>query len=74
MADYVVDARGLKCPVPIARISGEMKKLQPGQTLEVTANDKAFGRDVQAFCRVSGNPLISLTDEDGVFTVIIKKV
>ena len=73
MADEAIDAKGLKCPVPIARISGAMKKMEAGQTLEVTANDRAFGRDVEAFCRVSGNILESLDENGGVFTAIVKK-
>jgi len=73
MSDAVVDARGLKCPIPIAKISGVMKKLESGQILEVMANDRAFGRDVQAFCRVSGNQLESLDETDGEFKAVIKK-
>lgn len=74
MSDETVDARGLKCPIPIAKISGAIKKMEPGSVLEVLANDRAFGRDVQAFCRVSGNLLESLEENDGEFKALIKKI
>ncbi len=73
MVDATLDAKGLQCPMPIAQISGEIKKLESGQMLEVTADDPAFGEDVKAFSRVSGNELESLEEVEGVFTAIIKK-
>lgn len=73
MADSTLDAQGLKCPVPIAKIAVEIKNLEVGQTLEVKANDRMFGKDVQAYCRVSRHTLESLEDTDGVFTAVIKK-
>ena len=35
MADKVVDARGLQCPMPVIKTSQAMKELTSGQTLEV---------------------------------------
>ena len=73
MPDSVIDAIGLQCPMPIAKISSGIKKLNSGQTVEIKADDPAFEEDVRAFCRVSGNELESLVEADGVFTCVIKK-
>jgi len=73
MADSQIDAIGLQCPMPIARISADIKKLESGQTVEVKADDPAFEEDVRAFCRVSGNNLEQIEEIDGIYTAIIKK-
>ena len=71
MTDKLVDVKGLKCPMPIVRISRELKKLNSDQTLEITSDDPAFGEDVKAFCRVSGNKLESLNNQEGIFIAVI---
>ena len=73
MFDDTIDAIGLQCPMPIAKISTGIKGLEAGQIIQVKADDPAFGEDVRAFCRVSGHELINLTEEDEVFTAEIKK-
>lgn len=73
MSDVMLNLQKLKCPMPIVHISKELKKINSGQTLEVKADDPAFGEDVKAFCRVSGNNLESFIDKDGIFTVVIQK-
>ncbi|MGE0823242.1 MAG: sulfurtransferase TusA family protein [Candidatus Binatia bacterium] len=73
MADVTLDCKGLNCPVPIVRISQAIKKMEAGQTLEVTADDPAFSADVDAWVRKMGHELITL--EDGVVQrAILRKV
>ena len=72
MADVQLDCQGLNCPMPIVRISQTMKAMRPGQTLEVTADDPAFGADVRAWVTKMGHELLAL-DEGGVQRVVIRK-
>ena len=73
MADVTIDARGLQCPIPIAKISARMFEMNSGQILEIMADDLPFSQDVQAYCEVSGNELVSLEECGNCFTAIIKK-
>jgi TusA-related sulfurtransferase len=73
MADAVIDAKGLKCPMPIVHIAREIKILESGQTVEITSDDPAFCADVEAFCRVSGNTLEDLCTIDGVYYAVVCK-
>jgi TusA-related sulfurtransferase len=73
MTDKVLDTKGLKCPMPIAEIATELKNLESGQTLEVCADDPAYAEDVKAFCRLTGNILENLNEQDNITTTIIKK-
>lgn len=57
-ADAEVDARGLKCPLPILRAKKALAGLESGQVLQVRTTDINAIRDFQAFCRQTGNTLI----------------
>lgn len=71
MADIVLDTKGMKCPLPIVQIAKAVKKMGPGQTLEIIADDLAFPEDVKAWCNMTGNVLDNLTNTDGVLTAKI---
>ena len=58
------DARGLKCPVPIIKLSAMLKTLPVGDELRVIANDRGFPPDVRAWCDKTGHLLVSLDDTD----------
>lgn len=71
MEEHRIDCRGLPCPVPIMRISQTMKKLSPGEVLQVEADDPAFPADIRAWADVTGHELITL-DEGLVMTARLK--
>lgn len=72
MADQVLDAKGLNCPLPILKAKKALKEVPPGGTLEVQATDPGSVADFQAFCRTTGNELIESKSEGGVYTFLIK--
>jgi tRNA 2-thiouridine synthesizing protein A len=71
-ADRELDVRGLNCPLPILRAKKALSDLTAGQVLKVVATDPGSVKDFQAFCRQTGNELLSHTE--GVeFTFFMKK-
>lgn len=68
-----VDACGLQCPGPIMRLRVEMEKAVPGDVFEVTATDAGFYRDAPAWCAMTGNTLVSVSENKGVVTAVVKK-
>ena len=42
MADLTLNALGKKCPMPILLTKKELKKMSPGQTLELIVDDKGI--------------------------------
>ncbi len=73
MADHVVDAKGLNCPLPILRARKGLKEVAVGGTLELLATDPGSVKDMEAFCRQTGHELLESKDEDGVFSYLIKR-
>ena len=73
MADQVLDAKGLNCPLPILKAKKALKSMDAGTTLEVQSTDPGSVADFAAFCRTTGNELVEQTDADGVWSYLIKK-
>ena len=73
MADQVLDAKGLNCPLPILKAKKALKSLTGGQTLEIYSTDPGSVADFAAFCRTTGNELVEQSDADGVWTYLIRK-
>jgi tRNA 2-thiouridine synthesizing protein A len=74
MADKVLDAKGLNCPLPILKAKKALKEIEAGQVLQVLSTDPGSVADFQAFSRTTGNELMEHSEEGGVFTFLIKKV
>ena len=72
-ADHTLDARGLKCPMPVVRTSQEIKKISVGGTLELLATDPGSVADMIAWCKSTGNELLSRDRADGVFKFYIRR-
>lgn len=72
MADMVLDAKGLNCPLPILKTKKALKDLPPGGTLEVLTTDPGSIVDFAAFCRTTGNELVEQSQDGNVFRYVIK--
>jgi len=73
MTTTVLDAKGLRCPLPVLRARKAMKPLAAGDILEVHATDPSSVRDFQAFCETTGAELLKAGEADGVYIFQIKK-
>ncbi|HEX6249774.1 MAG TPA: sulfurtransferase TusA family protein [Nocardioidaceae bacterium] len=50
--DLELDCRGMRCPMPVIRLSQTIGDVAVGQTLGVVAEDAAARSDVPAWCRM----------------------
>lgn len=73
MADVVLDAKGLNCPLPILRTKKALQNMQPGGLLEVLATDPGSVADFESFCRQTGNQLVSSNKEGDVYKFVLKR-
>lgn len=68
-----VDACGLQCPGPIMKVAEGMKGIAEGEQLRIRATDPAFASDIQAWCKSTGNRLLSVQNEKGTYEVVLQK-
>lgn len=68
-----LDVKGLNCPLPILRAKKALADMESGQVLRITATDPGSVKDFAAFCRQTGNPLLSSAETPTEFTFVISK-
>lgn len=71
--EKTVDYRGLFCPMPIVKISKDIKEIEIGQVVEMLADDPGSKADVQAWANQTGNELLEMKEEGGVFKFYIRR-
>ncbi len=71
--DALLDAKGLNCPLPILRAKKAISDLTSGQVLKIIATDPGSVKDFEAFCKQTGNTLVSSAEAGGAFEFMIKK-
>ena len=72
--DEVLDCVGLYCPQPLFQTRLALDVLEPGELLEVLADDPAAEEDLTRFCKRTGHELVSVEQlEDGAQRFLIRK-
>ena len=73
MADHVLNAEGLNCPLPILKAKKALKGIAAGEVLEIRATDPGSVADFAAFCNQTGNELLSSSTEGDVYKFEIRR-
>jgi tRNA 2-thiouridine synthesizing protein A len=72
-ATQSLDARGMNCPLPILRTKKALSAMSSGETLAITSTDPGSIKDMQAFCKQTGNELLSSDSNQGEFVFLVRK-
>lgn len=59
-----LDLTGLLCPLPILLAAREMRKLRPGDLLEVLGDDPGIREDMPVWCERAGHRLVEMVEEE----------
>jgi tRNA 2-thiouridine synthesizing protein A len=73
MSEQLVDARGLKCPLPILKAKKALKVASVGDLVRVLATDPLSPYDFADLCRLTGDELVESSDDQGVFSFLIRR-
>jgi tRNA 2-thiouridine synthesizing protein A len=67
-----LDARGLKCPLPVLKTEKRLAGLKAGAKLVVLASDPMAKVDIPLFCMKHGHTCVT-AEEDGIlrFTITV---
>ncbi len=70
---HTLDTRGLSCPLPILKTKKAISALTSGEALEIKATDPGSVKDLDSFCRQTGNEMIASESAEGGFFFKIRK-
>ncbi|KKB52872.1 hypothetical protein HMPREF1212_01029 [Parabacteroides sp. HGS0025] len=68
-----IDACGLQCPGPVMQLKKHYAEINTGDRLLITATDQGFGKDVAAWCNMTGAQLVGVENNSGVIHATIEK-
>jgi tRNA 2-thiouridine synthesizing protein A len=69
----IVDARGLKCPLPVLKMEKRLAAMPAGGVLTVLATDPIAKIDIPLYCTQNGHGCAASTDADGTLRFAITK-
>lgn len=70
--DQDLDAIDLLCPLPVLKARKRLLAMAPGDVLRLRASDPAAVIDVPHFCAEAGHEFVSMSDEGGVQSYLIR--
>jgi tRNA 2-thiouridine synthesizing protein A len=60
-SELMIDATGLRCPLPIIRLAATARTAPAGTVITLISTDPAAEPDVAAWCRMRGQHLLDQT-------------
>jgi tRNA 2-thiouridine synthesizing protein A len=68
-----LDARGLKCPMPIVKTAQAIKTIASGELLEVLTTDPGAVADFAAWSRTTGNSIVEQSVVENVYRFVLRR-
>jgi tRNA 2-thiouridine synthesizing protein A len=72
LPDEVLDARGLKCPLPVLKMEKRLAQLPAGASLTVLATDPMARIDIPLYCTQHGHACVVGNDAGALSFAIVK--
>ncbi|WP_068501277.1 sulfurtransferase TusA family protein [Paenibacillus kribbensis] len=72
-ADYILNCKGLACPMPIVKTKRAMNELNAGQVMEVQATDKGSLADFQSWAQSTGHQYLGTHHNGDVMHHYLRK-
>jgi tRNA 2-thiouridine synthesizing protein A len=72
-SESLLDARGLKCPLPVLKARRALKDVKPGGLLRVLATDPGAVKDFAHFCETTGCDLVETKHEGEELQFLLRK-
>ncbi|MDC9725461.1 MAG: sulfurtransferase TusA family protein [Gammaproteobacteria bacterium] len=71
--DVELDTSGLNCPLPVLKARKALSEMDAGQRLHLIVTDAGAHQDIPAFSKMTGNPLIESSENEGILHFILEK-
>lgn len=71
--DVLLDARGLKCPMPSVKTALALEQLSGGGIVKVLTDDPVSKNDLPQWVRGNGHQVLGIEDREGFAEIYVKK-
>ena len=74
MTTETVDTRGMNCPQPLVETRKQLRKMQPGQTLEIIGDHEVSKTEIPMALAETGDAVLeTISNQDGTWKIVAKK-
>lgn len=63
MNTHQLNAKGLKCPMPVIKLQNLVRQAAQGDRVEIDCTDPAAEKDIQSWCKINRHQFISAQSE-----------
>lgn len=63
MNTHQLDAKGLKCPMPVIKLQQLVRQLPPGEQIEIACTDLGAEKDIRSWCKVNRHQFLDTKSE-----------
>ncbi len=71
--DLTENMEGLVCPLPVVRMAKAIKRVAVGGVIEGLATDPGVPQDIRAWCRSTGNELVSMDSQEDLIRFLVRR-
>jgi tRNA 2-thiouridine synthesizing protein A len=68
----IIDAKGLKCPMPVIKLQNAVRQAQAGETIQIISTDKGVCQDIPSWCRLNKHTLLNQAIENELYLFTIQ--
>ncbi|MHA1585099.1 MAG: sulfurtransferase TusA family protein [Promethearchaeota archaeon] len=72
--DYILDVNGKVCPMPAAETRKIIKKMQPGENVEIKGDFSLAIDNVIHMAEINGGKVLEKETGENYFRVLVKKI
>jgi tRNA 2-thiouridine synthesizing protein A len=70
---FILNTKGLNCPIPLFQTKKELCKLTSGQILQIDVTDPSTRNDLSGWCERSGHTYLGEKERLDYVSIFIKK-
>ncbi|NPA72631.1 MAG: sulfurtransferase TusA family protein [Gammaproteobacteria bacterium] len=71
-APILVDAKGLKCPMPVIKLQKQVRLSQLGDLILIECTDPGAAKDIRSWSKVNRHLIEAVTQTDFGCTILLK--
>lgn len=72
MNTHHLDAKGLKCPMPVIKLQQLVRNLSDGDLVEMQCTDPAAEKDIQSWCKVNKHQFLGIKTESDHLLITVR--
>ena len=70
--NHLIDAKGLKCPMPVIKLQQQVRKSEAGEVIAIDCTDPGAEKDISSWAKVNKHSIEGITETDFGCQILLK--